>query len=112
MPRGDGTGPARLGPMTGRAAGYCAGSPAPGFTSPGPGGYAGRGRGRGRGWRNWFRAIGLTGRQRAVMGRGGPVAGVMSREQELEALKEQAEGFKDALEGIKTRIEELDSEAK
>ncbi len=46
------------------------------------------------------------------MGRGGPVAGVMSREQELEALKEQAEGFKDALEGIKTRIEELDSEAK
>ena len=25
MPRGDGTGPAGLGPMTGRSAGYCAG---------------------------------------------------------------------------------------
>jgi len=25
MPRGDGTGPWGLGPMTGRAAGYCAG---------------------------------------------------------------------------------------
>lgn len=28
MPRGDGTGPAGLGPMTGRAAGYCADYPA------------------------------------------------------------------------------------
>ena len=27
MPRGDGTGPRGLGPMTGRAAGYCAGYP-------------------------------------------------------------------------------------
>ncbi|MGI6097596.1 MAG: DUF5320 domain-containing protein, partial [Dethiobacteria bacterium] len=25
MPRGDGSGPAGMGPMTGRAAGYCAG---------------------------------------------------------------------------------------
>lgn len=33
MPGGDRTGPAGLGPMTGRAAGYCAGYPAPGFTS-------------------------------------------------------------------------------
>ena len=31
MPRGDGTGPARLGPMTGRAAGFCAGYPVPGY---------------------------------------------------------------------------------
>jgi hypothetical protein len=29
MPRGDGTGPGGLGPMTGRAAGFCAGYPAP-----------------------------------------------------------------------------------
>jgi len=34
MPRGDGTGPAGMGPMTGRAAGYCAGYPAPGFMNP------------------------------------------------------------------------------
>ena len=37
MPFGDGTGPMGLGPMTGRAAGYCAGYPVPGFASPMPG---------------------------------------------------------------------------
>jgi len=31
MPRGDRTGPAGMGPMTGRAAGYCAGYPVPGY---------------------------------------------------------------------------------
>ena len=31
MPRGDGTGPAGMGPMTGRAAGFCAGFPVPGY---------------------------------------------------------------------------------
>ena len=30
MPRGDRTGPAGMGPMTGRGAGYCAGYPMPG----------------------------------------------------------------------------------
>jgi len=34
MPLGDGTGPAGMGPMTGRAAGYCAGYPVPGFMNP------------------------------------------------------------------------------
>jgi hypothetical protein len=34
MPRGDGTGPLGMGPMTGRAAGYCAGYPIPGFMNP------------------------------------------------------------------------------
>ena len=38
MPFGDGTGPAGLGPMTGRAAGYCAGFPVPGYMNPVPGG--------------------------------------------------------------------------
>ncbi|MEA1871201.1 MAG: DUF5320 family protein, partial [Candidatus Bipolaricaulota bacterium] len=31
MPRGDRTGPGGMGPMTGRGAGYCSGSAAPGF---------------------------------------------------------------------------------
>ena len=31
MPFGDGTGPAGAGPMTGRAAGFCAGYPVPGY---------------------------------------------------------------------------------
>jgi len=34
MPAGNGTGPMGLGPMTGRAAGYCAGYPVPGFMNP------------------------------------------------------------------------------
>jgi len=34
MPFGDGTGPAGLGPMTGRAAGFCAGYPVPGYMNP------------------------------------------------------------------------------
>jgi len=38
MPFGDGTGPRGLGPMTGRAAGYCAGYGVPGFMNPVPGG--------------------------------------------------------------------------
>ena len=34
MPRGDGTGPAGMGLMTGRAAGFCAGFPVPGYMNP------------------------------------------------------------------------------
>jgi hypothetical protein len=34
MPLGDGTGPAGMGPMTGRATGFCAGFPMPGYMNP------------------------------------------------------------------------------
>lgn len=34
MPRGDGTGLRGLEPITGRATGYCAGYPMPGFMNP------------------------------------------------------------------------------
>ncbi|MCK4306349.1 MAG: DUF5320 domain-containing protein [Candidatus Eisenbacteria sp.] len=37
MPAGNRTGPLGLGPMTGRAAGYCAGYPAPGYMGLAPG---------------------------------------------------------------------------
>ena len=37
MPAGNRTGPLGLGPMTGRAAGYCAGYPVPGYANPIPG---------------------------------------------------------------------------
>ena len=123
MPGGDGTGPAGMGPMTGRAAGYCAGSAAPGFVSaPGGGGFRRGGGGRGgRGRRNWYNATGLVGWQRAASGMPAfgagqfaavPQAGVgapppVGAEQEIDLLKRQAEYFASALEGIKKRIEEL-----
>jgi Family of unknown function (DUF5320) len=67
MPRGNGTGPIGLGPMTGRGAGYCAGYGMPGFMNPilglGTGARFGRwrgagfrGRDAGHGWRNMFYA--------------------------------------------------------
>lgn len=46
MPFGDATGPMGYGPITGRAAGYCAGYGVPGYSNPIPG----YGFGAGRGW--------------------------------------------------------------
>jgi len=128
MPGGDGTGPAGLGPMTGRAAGYCAGYPVPGYMNPvgGRGFWGwGRGRGGGWGWRNQFYATGLTGWQRAAVGwpafggvvppvvpYGAPFAPTVSTEQQLDALKGQAEYFEDALDGIRKRIQELETKSK
>jgi len=65
MPRGDGTGPRGMGPMTGRAAGYCGGSGVPGYANAGPrrGGFWGGGWG----WRNWFYATGPAGHEPATM---------------------------------------------
>ncbi|MBL7221526.1 MAG: DUF5320 domain-containing protein [Phycisphaerae bacterium] len=121
MPGGDGTGPAGMGPMTGRAAGYCVGYAMPGSVNPVVGrGFGGGGRG-GRGRRNRFYATGLTGQQRVAMGVpafGGavpvaaPYAPTMSGEQQLDALKGQAEYFADVLNGIRKRIEELEAKGK
>ncbi|MBN1289121.1 MAG: DUF5320 domain-containing protein [Actinobacteria bacterium] len=79
MPGGDRTGPSGMGPLTGRGAGYCSGSDAPGFmnlvrrgfSGTGRAAYSGssylqgrgfpasrRGRGRGRGFgRGMFRSF-------------------------------------------------------
>jgi len=126
MPGGDGTGPGGLGPMTGRAAGYCAGYPAPGYANPAGGrGFRGGGRGGGGwGWRNPFHATGLTGWQRAAAGwpafgpvappgvpYAGPYAPTPSAEQQIDALKAQAEYFEDALDGIRKRIQELEADS-
>ena len=138
MPGGDGTGPGGMGPMTGRAAGFCAGYQVPGYMNPiGGRGYWGWGRGfrgGGRGRRNWYYATGLPGWQRAAYGMpawgsavspyayggavnpyaygGAPFAPTIAPQQELDALKGQAEYLEDALDGIKKRIEELESQDK
>jgi hypothetical protein len=124
MPRGDGTGPAGLGPMTGRAAGYCAGFGNPGSMNFSLGrGYTGwgRGRGGGRGFRNRYYATGLFGWQRAAAGwpawgdpyfagmaNNFPAPLAMTGEQELETLQGQAKYIEDALQDIRKRLEELE----
>jgi hypothetical protein len=114
MPAGDRTGPMGRGPMTGRAAGYCADYGAPGWANPIPG--RGFGPGWGRGWhhRRWVQASGVPGWLRfgCPPGWGAPLAyAAPSREQEADFLKQQAEWLRQQLDDIGQRIEELGKEA-
>ena len=118
MPRGDGTGPAGFGPMTGRAAGYCAGYGAPGYMNY----FGGRGLGSrgyfgggGRGHRHRFYATGLPGWARfgyAPYSGGAPpylgAASTVGKEDEAGFLREQANYFQKALEDINNRLSELE----
>ncbi|MDD3643787.1 MAG: DUF5320 domain-containing protein [Candidatus Krumholzibacteria bacterium] len=134
MPRGDRTGPAGFGPMTGRGAGYCAGYPVPGFMNPASGSGLGYGRGRGfgggfgrglgrgfRGGRGWGGYAGVPyggsyaypcwpnyGAPDAVYP--APYGARPDPEAEADMLKGQAEYFEEALEGIRKRIAELEAE--
>ncbi|MBN2208986.1 MAG: DUF5320 domain-containing protein [Candidatus Coatesbacteria bacterium] len=117
MPRGDGTGPMGMGPMTGRAAGFCAGYSVPGYMNAFAGRGAGFGGGFGRGHRNWFRATGLVGWQRAAMGMpawgapgafaAGAFGPAMTQDQETESLTNQAKFLENSLGEIRKRLEEL-----
>jgi len=122
MPRGDGTGPGSMGPMTGRGGGFCSGYTMPGFANPayGRGGFGvGRGAfGGGRGHRNMFYATGLPRWARFdnanynapfVAPSNTPQA---TSEQELSYLKNQADYFQTALGDINKRIEELEKGSK
>lgn len=115
MPGGDGTGPMGMGPMTGRAAGFCAGFGVPGYMNPmlgrglGMGFGRGRGfwgRGGGRGWRNMFYATGLPGWMRFGLGGVAPVA-EPTPEVEKDFLQGQAEMLQAQLDEIKKRLDEL-----
>ncbi len=110
MPRGDGTGPMGMGPMTGRGAGYCNGVAAPGYADPVEftRGF-GCGFGRGRGFRRMFYATGVPGRARY----GYPTyAGVNTAAFDEKAfLSNQAEYLENQLQQIKQRLSSLDEEA-
>jgi len=122
MPGGDGTGPGGMGPMTGRAAGFCAGYPTPGYANPiggrGYGGWGrggGFGRGRGFGWgraRYGWPAWGGYASPTPIYPTGYPGNfGVTANpEQEKEALKQQAQYLQQSLESIGKRIEELETQ--
>ena len=116
MPGGDRTGPAGMGPMTGRGVGFCAGFSMPGYANPVAGhGCFGRSRGfwgrsGGRGWRNWFYATGIPVWARAGFNFSGPVTPTVTAEQEVEGLKQQAEFLQNSLSQINERIEQLEKE--
>ncbi|MBN1355427.1 DUF5320 domain-containing protein [bacterium] len=114
MPGGDRTGPLGMGPRTGRAAGYCAGYPVPGFANPVFRGF--RGGGWGRGFRSGFGRV----RGRQFYGAPAPYAplshppfdAVPDPKAEMELLKQQAEYFKNALEEIQARLADLSDSSK
>ena len=102
MPRGNGTGPMGMGPMTGRGAGYCNGFAAPGYANP-----TGLRCGFGRGQRNilcaaavpgWAR-YGYTGYTRT------------NAFDEKTFLKSQAEFHENQLQQVKKRLSDLSEEA-
>lgn len=116
MPRGDGTGPMGMGPMTGRAAGFCAGYNIPGYANPafgrgygmGRGGGWGRGMGGGgRGWRRQFYATGLP--YWARFGGYPGYAPEFTPEQERMALKAQADAMQAEMDAIRKRLAELEA---
>ena len=133
MPRGDGTGPMGMGPMTGRAAGYCAGFPTPGFMNP-MGGRLGLGLGWGRGFRpyGYYGAGGFPSlpytpypmyggpgtmpysfpQAPGITSGAAPFAPGAGPEQELSFLRSQASTLKSQIDQINSRIKELEKMGK
>lgn len=118
MPGGDRTGPLGHGPMTGRAAGFCAGYPEPGYVNAGFGQGRGRGFGYGRG-RGGGRGMGFRhgqgrfyGYPGFAYGNPGPsyVGAGPSQDIELNMLQDQAKNLESTLENIKQRISDLEQE--
>lgn len=123
MPQGDGTGPRGVGPMTGRADGYCSGSSIPGSANalagrgfgvgsrrncPARGQGQGLGGGR-RGWWNMFQATGMP--DRMNVGGGTPQAPA-NPELERNILQNKAKTLQAQMDLIKNRLDALETAAK
>ena len=105
MPRGDGTGPAGLGPMTGRGLGYCAGFNRPGYMTPGFGWARAWGWNPRFGWRRgWGRGWGYPSWGYPLYPTQPPTA---SEEKEL--LKEELQALKEEMKAIEERLKELET---
>jgi hypothetical protein len=106
MPRGDGSGPMGMGPMTGRATGICEGNDVAGFISPAFGRGCGMGFGRGRGM--GFRRGGGFGLMRWRMN---PIASQAQKpepEMEKQSLNDYAKELEAELESTKKRLSEIE----
>lgn len=109
MPMGDRTGPAGMGPLTGRRMGYCAGFNAPGYMN-GPGYFCGRGFfGRGRGYRNMFYLTGLPGWARYGYPAYGAADGTPD---EVTILKSQQKALEEQLKRVQERLNQLNKKEK
>ncbi|MDD5504764.1 MAG: DUF5320 domain-containing protein [Candidatus Omnitrophica bacterium] len=105
MPAGDGTGPMGLGPMTGRAAGFCAGYSLPGCANA----VYGRAYGAGRGFGMAYRAIGPRRRFCAAGYYDGyPYGAEIAPQDEADTLKRESGFLKGRLEEIYQRIAVLE----
>ncbi len=100
MPRGDGTGPAGQGSMTGRGIGFCAGFNSPGFMNGGVGRGMGRGLGRGRGFALRARAIQPMSTQQVK-------PAVITEQEEKQFLEEDLKSLKQEMEEIQKRLKEI-----
>ena len=107
MPRGDQTGPNGMGPMTGRAAGYCTGNGMPGFANSMFGNRGGFGRGmgmgnRGGGWRRggFFHPFSFR----------NPGFAWQEEGNEKQWLENQQNALKQTLEQIQQRLDNLESQ--
>ena len=105
MPGGDRTGPTGRGPMTGRAAGICAGYNTPGYITPGYrrglglGARRGlRGRGKGFWWRNYSPEPQYF-----------PAPTI---EEEKTYLENMIKNLKEEIKSIQDRIQEISKEKK
>lgn len=106
MPRGDRRGPNGMGPMTGRAAGFCNGSSTPGFADNGAVGGYGQGRGAGRGPGGGFHGA-AYGRG---MGRGfqtAYTAPVYSKEAEKGYIENEVTILKNQLKALEGRLADI-----
>jgi hypothetical protein len=118
MPRGDGTGPRGMGPMSGRASGYCAGYGRPGFANSG----FGRGRGLGMGWGRGFRgrdfggwgrvgwapALGSAFHEPRPMNWPEEAAQRLDESEEKRILKNQLESLDIEISAIRKRLAEIE----
>jgi hypothetical protein len=119
MPGGDRTGPAGMGPMSGGAAGFCAGFDVPGFANrpigrgfgrgfgAGYGWHGGMNWGGGRGWRHTFWATGLPGWLRGARYYGPEPTTDPAFEKQ--SLKNQEAALQAELDMIKKRLSELET---
>lgn len=102
MPGSDRTGPVGRGPMTGRAAGFCAGYPSPGYSQR-----FGRGWGRGMGRGFWGRGRRYWDREYF-----NPPINQLEPHEEKIYLENLIKNLENELQEVKNRLQELSKEKK